>query len=574
MNPGLIHSAHLRALCATFLSLCLVGCGGSDDDGRDIPQPEVLASSGGVLQVTLRQAPSTIVVAGKTFTSNVFNGQYVAPVLKLSRGDRMELTLQNRIGAADNQIDAPLESNLHYHGMSVTPIAPGDDVFLHVAAGADYLYQWTVPALHPQGTHWYHPHAHGLVETEILSGMSGLLIVDGLVAQHFPAFATLPEKYFLLKDIDLPGAADGSPKTKTINGVLGGNLRLAPGEMQVWNIGNVGADAYFDLAIDGLRMWEINRDGNIQARPIEKTSLFLPPGSRSVVLVLAPSMPGAYDVRTRAVDTGPQGDPNPEVRLAKLLVAGAPMDTPALQARLADPAVDRDTATPEQIAALPITRRRTVTFSESDDGNTFYIDGREYDVARDDITVQLGDVEEWTILNVTGERHVFHIHQMDFLVKSINNQDADETGLRDVVDLPYAQNGVPGAVTVVIPFTDPVMVGRFVFHCHIVEHEDGGMMANVVVVPPGGTAMAPAKMHTLTAAESKYRAAWGWQESVPLAWRAPVQGVLARLTGGRSVPDPASWNAPICRNDGDLSARSQSSKRATALGGSRVALAR
>jgi FtsP/CotA-like multicopper oxidase with cupredoxin domain len=177
--------------------------GGSEVD-ETIPEPEVLSSKGGVLNVTLRQSPSSVVVAGHRFTSNVFNDSYIPPVLKLRRGDRMALTLQNRIGKADNQIDAPMETNLHYHGMSITPIAPGDDVFLHVGSGADYLYEWDVPANHPQGAHWYHPHAHGLVETQILSGMSGMLIVDGLL-DHYPAFQQPRERHYLMKDIVLPG---------------------------------------------------------------------------------------------------------------------------------------------------------------------------------------------------------------------------------------------------------------------------------------------------------------------------------------------------------------------------------
>ena len=184
-----------------------------------------------------------------------------------------------------------------------------------------------------------------------------------------------------------------------------------------------------------------------------------------------------------------------------------------------------------EIAALPITRQRTVVFSETDDGNTFFINGQSYDESRDDVTVNLGDVEEWTIHNVTGERHVFHIHQLDFLVKSINNQDIDETGLRDVIDLPYMQNGVPGTVKVIIPFTNPIMVGRFVFHCHIVGHEDAGMMANLVVLPAGQTAaMAPGRMRTVRAPP-----------------RNDLASMLRKWTGGKAAAEEPPWADSICR---------------------------
>jgi suppressor of ftsI len=518
---------------ACILALALGACSDNDHD-HEIPEPEILSSRNGVLQVTLTQAPARVTVAGRSFTSNVFNGQYIPPVLKLGRGDRLELEFVNRIAAAEVQIDAPMESNLHYHGMVVPPTAPGDDVFLHIAPGADYAYRWQVPPDHSQGPHWYHPHAHGLVEPQILSGMSGMLMIAGMITQHYPAFDGLVERHLVLKDIQLPGASDDDPHTKTINGVLGGTLTLRPGEMQVWNLGNLGADAYFDLAVDGAELWELNRDGNMLLAPKRVDNVFLPPGSRSTVVVVASTVPGGYAVRTREVDTGPQGDPNPEVRLATLVVGGTAIDSAALQARLLQPAGQPDTIHPTvaEIAALPITRQRTMVFSETDDGNTFFINGQSYEESRDDVTVNLGDVEEWTILNVTGERHVFHIHQLDFLVQSINNQDIDETGLRDVIDLPYMQNGVPGMVKVIIPFTNPIMVGRFVFHCHIVGHEDAGMMANLVVLPAGQTAaLAPGRMRTVRAPP-----------------RNDLASLLRRWTGGKTASDIPPWADSICRD--------------------------
>jgi suppressor of ftsI len=520
-------------LVAVLGAACvLMSCNDDDGPGPDIPEPDIVNSRNGVLQVTLTQAPARVTVAGRSFTSNVFNGQYIPPVLKLRRGDWLELRLVNRIAKADIQIDGPQQTNLHYHGMVVPPVAPGDDVFLDVGAGAAYDYRWQVPGDHAQGTHWYHPHSHGLVEPQILSGMSGMLVVDGLIAQHYTAYSGLVERHLLLKDIVLPGADPDAANTKTINGLLGGTLRMRPGEMQVWNLGNLGADAYFDFAVDGVQLWEINRDGNVRIQPQLLSSVYLPPGSRSTVVVVAPLQIGYYGVRTLPVETGPQGDPNPEVRLATLAVSGMPVDSAALQARLLQPADNQGTigTTPAQVAALPITHRRTITFSETADGNTFFIDGKEYDINRDDITLTLGAVEEWTLRNVSGERHVFHIHQLDFLVTSINGQAQPADTLRDVVDLPYAQNGVPGEVKVIIPFTNPIMVGRFVFHCHIVGHEDAGMMANLVVLAPGQSAMAPARMRTML--PQPKQDFFGW---------------LASWTGRKPVPDPSLWEESICR---------------------------
>ena len=149
-------NADLRPLARRLAGVCvlaLAACSDNDHD-NEIPEPEIVSSRNGVLQVTLTQAPSRVTVAGRSFVSNVFNGQYIPPVLKLARGDRLELLFVNRIAAAEVQIDAPQESNLHYHGMVVPPTAPGDDVFLHIAPGADYAYRWQVPLDHSQGPHW------------------------------------------------------------------------------------------------------------------------------------------------------------------------------------------------------------------------------------------------------------------------------------------------------------------------------------------------------------------------------------------------------------------------------------
>ncbi|HVK74696.1 MAG TPA: multicopper oxidase domain-containing protein [Kofleriaceae bacterium] len=86
-------------------------------------------------------------------------------------------------------------------------------------------------------------------------------------------------------------------------------------------------------------------------------------------------------------------------------------------------------------------------------------------------------------VHVSGELHTFHIHQLDFLVTSFRGEQYDTTGLRDVIDVPFQRDGVPGEVTMIIPFTDPLIVGKFPYHCHIMEHEDNGMMANIEVRP-------------------------------------------------------------------------------------------
>jgi FtsP/CotA-like multicopper oxidase with cupredoxin domain len=110
------------------------------------------------------------------------------------------------------------------------------------------------------------------------------------------------------------------------------------------------------------------------------------------------------------------------------------------------------------------------------------INGRVMDENRVDETVKLGDTEEWTIVNTDQQYHNFHIHQTGFLVTEINGVPQDEDSLRDTFSTTPATADGPGILKVVIPFTDPVIVGRFVYHCHAVDHEDKGMMGVVEVV--------------------------------------------------------------------------------------------
>ena len=499
-----------RALVGTGLvwSVLLLGC--DDDNGRpnipanpdDLIAPPEWRSHHGVLDVSLTAGPAEITVAGVTFTSNVYEGTYVPPVLRVARGDRVHLDLINQIDVGLG-IDQPQPTNLHYHGMAISPLPPADYIYLSVLPEAvdrmdpstvhsspqdthpgHFEYDWTVPLDHPMGEHWYHPHAHGLTEPQNLGGMSGMLIVEGALATQYPELTTLRERVLYLKDIDLPGAADGAPKTKTINGQREPTIRLRPGEWQVWSVGNIGADAFFDLAVDGSDLWVLSLDGNLLTAPEPRPSVYLVPSSRTQIVVGGLAA-GRYDLVSREVETGPQGDPNPQVKLATLVVEGEPVSGDAVAARLRQPAANPAAITPSaaSVRALPITRQRRIVFSETADGDTFFIDGREFDPHRIDTSVQLGDVEEWTIVNVSGELHTFHIHQLDFLVTSFRAEQYDTTGLRDVIDVPFQRDGVPGEVTMIIPFTNPLIVGKFPYHCHIMEHEDNGMMANIEVRP-------------------------------------------------------------------------------------------
>ena len=389
-------------------------------------------------------------------------------------------------GAADENESGPE----HAKHIDAETRHPGDDKHVDHTAGADlkssnvYDYRWTVPADHATGLFWYHPHPHGITEQQVLSGMSGLMIIEDFIGRRYPELQDLPRRALILKDFAPPGA-DDDPKTKTINGVLGG-VTAAPGSFEIWEIGNLGADAYFDLALDGHTFWLLEQDGNALPRPV---------GDRSCVPAAGFAGTGCHRCRSSgAIRTAHPGGRHRHGRVIPIRRWSLRRSTsPAhkweaastFPRALSQPAADMqpDAGRAARIAALPVTRARTITYTESDDGKTFFINGRVFDMNRIDVDVKLGDVEEWTIVNDTDERHTFHIHQLAFLVQSVGGDPLEMTGMRDNVDVPFRdpKTRAPGVVKVKVPFTNPLIVGKFPFHCHILEHEDGGMMANVRV---------------------------------------------------------------------------------------------
>ena len=485
------------AAWSTFV-LVLAACDRSPERTAEVRRepvqatpPEAYAtvrSTGGVLETTLTAANSPITIGGKTFSSMVYNGRYLPPVLRVHRGDSLKLHLVNRLQQKDEV------TNLHYHGTQVSPKAPSDDIFIHVDPGAEYDYRLYFPPLHDRGLFWYHPHPHGESEDQVLGGMSGVLVVEGFLEGFYPWLQDVPEEILMLKAVEMPGAKDGDPHTKNINGQLDATFRIRPGELQFWRVANIAADAYFNLRIDGARMWLLASDADPLRRPQRVDSVLLPPGARAEVILEGPAA-GRYAVRHLAYDTGPQGDPNPAATLGTLVSAGPPVDRRADAARLDNPGGDV-AAVAQDIDSLRthvITRRRTFVFSESADGDTFFVNRKQFDPNRVDTQVRLGDVEEWTVENTTGEVHAFHIHQTDFLVTEVNGVPQPANGLHDTVNLPYAVNGRPGVVKIIIPFTEPSIVGKFVYHCHILEHEDGGMMATLQVNPPATARATPSR---------------------------------------------------------------------------------
>jgi suppressor of ftsI len=458
--------AHVIALSIAFFGT--YACTPRSGTGQSFPNPVMLSSHDGKLHVDLVAAPATYTIGGHRFEGMLYNEQYMPPVWRLRAGDNLTVTLHNQLAE---------ETNLHFHGLNVSPLNNGDNVFLHIAPRQTFTYQIKIPERHI-GLFWYHPHAHGDVDRQIIGGMSGGILVEGS-DRLYPFLKGLTERVLLLKHHPI-GRADYE-ELVTVNGTVTPTIPIRPGEAQFWQIGNIGADRFLHLKIDGMPFYLIGRDGYFVARPIRMDEVILGPGQRFSAIVVG-AQAGRYAFKSVAFKFDERQPPLPEVDLGIVVSGGPSTDVVAADAKVNAQRVN-ESLYMDAVRSSPITRQRTFAFSVNPEKTSFFINDQVFDEERTDVTVKLGDTEEWTVLNKDSQYHDFHIHQTGFLVTEVNGAPADFDGLRDTFSVPPEQDGKPGEAKLIIPFTNPEIVGRFVFHCHVAKHEDKGMMMTVEVRP-------------------------------------------------------------------------------------------
>jgi suppressor of ftsI len=447
--------------------VCSYACTKKNGTVHLFADPVMLTSHAGKLHVDLVSAPGTYTIGGHRFEGMLYNGQYMPPVWRLRAGDILTVTLHNQLAE---------ETNLHFHGLNVSPVNNGDNVFLHIAPKQTFTYQIKIPERH-LGLFWYHPHMHGDVDRQIIGGMSGGILVEGS-DRLYPFLKGLSERVLLLKHHPV-GRADYE-ELVTVNGAVTPTIPIRPGEAQFWQIGNIGADRFLRLKIDGMPFYLIGRDGYFVPRPIRMEEVILGPGQRFSAIVVG-GQTGQYAFKSVAFKFDERQPPLPEVDLGTVVSNGPTADVAAAEAMVSAQHVNGPRYV-DLVRSSPIARQRSFAFSVNSQKTAFFINDQVFDEDRTDVTVKLGDTEEWTILNKDSQYHDFHIHQTGFLVTEVDGAPANFDGLRDTFSVPPERDGKPGEAKLIIPFTNPEIVGRFVFHCHVAKHEDKGMMMTVEVV--------------------------------------------------------------------------------------------
>jgi FtsP/CotA-like multicopper oxidase with cupredoxin domain len=464
---------------------------------EELTEPEVRASRDGLLDTTLTARVRSLPLAGQTATVSVYERSFPGPNLRVRPGDTLRVNLVNSLDAlppglpqnspficspvtgpghaSNSEHTMTCDTNLHVHGLHVSPEGNADNIFLTVKAGESFQYEYQIPVDHPGGLYWYHPHLHGTVTNQVFGGMAGPIIIEGDI-DALPGIAGVPERLLVLQatQLDSDGSVtdivDVPPSmqkkySRLVNGQLNPTMTIRPGETQRWRLLNATANVTYLLQLDGHQLHQIAKDGNTLNETWTREAINLAPGERVEALVQA-GPAGTYALRTLPISTG--FTTQKDATLATLVVDGDPMTPEPLPTTLL-PVEDLSTVN------IDAQRRFTFqngTFPSTPRDTSFWVNSKAFDGTRDDAVVRLNTTEEWVIRNASGTWHPFHIHVNDYQVVAVNGQP---------VPLRYHEDttGIPpfGEFTMRTRFRD--FPGRWVFHCHIVLHEDHGMMGTI-----------------------------------------------------------------------------------------------
>jgi hypothetical protein len=466
--------------CFVFLSLALSACAlfrpaettALVTPAQDIPgnfhQMTTLRSQNGQLNLTLKAEKKSIALDGATVDALTFNNEYAGPVMRVHTGDTINIQLVNATGEI---------TNFHFHGYHGSPLANGDNMHIEIQPGETFAYTMTIPQTQPPGLYWYHTHIHHHAEDQVNRGLSGAIIVEGIDAR-IPETKNLKERLLVLKTFSLPEGSETTENKRlhgiiqTINGQAHSDIQAVAGTTEFWRLSNQSPNDYLHLFIKGVKFKVIALDGSPLLSDETTDQLEIGPAARMEVLVTFPQT-GSYSLMSGSTLTGLGKAMKRERELAVITVKHS-LENSALN----DTSGQRNAHTPD-LRLAQITGKRTVRFSQKPGEEVYLVDDKTFDHTRIDARVPLGSIEEWTIQNETEDMHIFHIHQVHFQVVAINGEPQEFNEMHDTMRVPEKGN-----ITIRIPFTDPKILGSFMYHCHVLKHEDRGMMAMIEIYDP------------------------------------------------------------------------------------------
>lgn len=416
-----------------------------------------IASKNGILQLTLVADAKLIKYGNSSRWAMTYNGVFPAPTLRANPGDTLKIKLVNKLNQA---------TNLHTHGLHVSPAKNSDNPLVMVAPGETFNYKIKIPLTQKSGTFWYHPHHHELSAGQVASGLAGVLVVEDALDQK-AIIKDSTERIIVLADprigktsavaatsgMDLMHGRSG-PNT-LINGELVPAFSAVGSTPERWRIVNSCVSQYQAISIPGAEVFQVSSDSSRLSKVMRTNQVTLTPGQRTELIISAPKA-GIYKVQ------------NGQQELAKIEFNSA-----------------TKSVTPQELLPLSkiskIDKRRTITIEGSGMGMmggmkheaAFTFDGKPFDPKRIDQSVKFNKTEEWTLINPSSMDHPFHLHAWPFQVANDGSGNFLD-GWHDTVNLPSGKT-----VKIRIPFVD--ISGTTVYHCHILDHEDAGMMGIIKV---------------------------------------------------------------------------------------------
>jgi len=478
-----LHRRHFLQGMGAATVLSLGACGASKVlrspySGQELVQPPVETATNKTLSTKVVAQMGHYKLDGDDVHLRSYNGNPVGQTLDLRAKDTLKLTLTNKLpdipGTEVCTIDGLKVitgynvTNMHLHGLHVSPKQPADDIFLSIVPGKHYNYEYKIPEGHPPGTYFYHAHVHGSTAIQVGSGMSGALIIRGEV-DDIPEIKAATEKVmvFQTQRFDAAGECENYGTLNVgnetyVNGQYLPVIRLKKGEVQRWRLINASHKVPLELTLEWYRYTTnmpftvLCLDGNPLPKTKQVNSLMLVPGNRADILVKGFS-PGTY-----YLTGGTEGG-----NLATVIVEDDGEDMTLYEGEL-----------PKYEHLKPIGADE-VTYGRRLDFDFVYGETPSFTINNNPFScdnpwqIPLGAVEEWEVYNHTAYPHPFHIHVNPFQVVSGGNVDPG-TWL-DTFNFPAYER-----ITFRTRFLD--YTGKFVFHCHNLMHEDMGMMQGVEVV--------------------------------------------------------------------------------------------
>ena len=484
-------SVSLRIAALTAAAVVLAGCGApgngaavdvkNQDVVNQLPIPQL--AEGENIALTA-QSGTTDFGQGAQAPTIGLNGSYLGPTLHLTRGQKVRVEVTNSLDEM---------TTLHWHGMHVPAKMDGGPHSM-IQPGQTWSPHWQVDQ--PAATLWYHSHPHGETAQQVYRGLAGMILIDDPAAPD----VGLPDTYgvddipLVVQDKSFTSdgqlvidPADGPStgflgNTIVTNGKLGSYLPVTTEAVRLRLLNASNARFYNFGFADGREFAIVASDGGLLPAPVVQDRVRLAPGERAEIVVRM--QPGeTVNLNSTPPTLGTTND---------ALYSGGTFNVLELRAA--------PTLTPSPELAPTLTTLPAADTSQVAETRTFAvqgraINGRPMDMHRIDFAVPIDQTEIWEVSNRDPQPHNFHVHNVQFRILSENGQPppAERAGLKDTVYVP------PWTTTrILVKFTDYTNINwPYMFHCHLLLHEDIGVMGQFVVVKPGQKAgMPPMTDHT------------------------------------------------------------------------------